>query len=972
MCVMPHNDSRLAFIALRALRFSALFCLTTGLVACASESGRERFEDAVVPVLEGHCLSPVCHGVGPSAEADGETIDWTQFHVRVTRDGIVADMDAAYAMVKSRINTIEVPEFSSLLRKPLSPHLGGEVHQGGVLFETRESPAYQALRAWIAMENEGGEGGRIDDLSPNERQFAEEVLPHLGARQCMNASCHGAFAPFTAFQPPMSLDGKSVFPYESVVHNYAAAKMHLYVGGDPILSRLIRKGLPFEQGGIAHRGGNDIFFNQGTAEDPRLDPTVDAVVRWAEAEQNTLFGGRPEFLGIVFVRGPVAPGRPFSYEAFVPGSDIYVLPSGAQMPWNLTESAHPLGPADIRDPAVSHDAKRVVFSMRTSQDGAHNLYEINIESLELHALTQDAGPLPGGGWISNVQPVYGPDGRVYFVSTRAGHLAYASQELDTEIWAVDPNTGALERMTHDPAPEAAPSFFGMGKSYGTLGFTVLRTLFGRVESAVFRTPLDHNKRWHGDPELHVHHGVTSGAEVVYAMRPMPDGRFASVFLSMQSVWKAGELSIVDRQMGPDLQDPAKAPSLSGFRHAFSTLVIPAESEAKPVSMARHPVALPDGRLLVSLAHAPDTPLDSQQQPDFGIYALSLREDRETGAPVVSARALWIDEPGIAEYDAEPWIARPLEDDPSHEPAWTPGASVGRLSYRHVETLEAIMSGLPPSGPKPLRTDLKYARLLEALPMTNMEWTQGAPTLGVHGATRILAEVPLEDGSLYLEVPANTPFRVQFLNAERMAVGAQHNRFIDVAPGQLFPGGVAPQLYPALCSGCHGSLSGEATSTPGSIPDTITAASITMATHEHQNPRRPKPPVSVGNEAFFVDFEKEIGPLFQRSCLGAGCHGKTQPAGGLNLEAAPSPSGFDTAYEALLVSGEGSGGGRRYVDEAGASARNSYLMERLLGRELDAPRAVMGVCLGNPPLSLEEQLQVVRWIELGALYRGGKR
>ncbi len=972
MCVMAHNDAWFGSIRLKTTQISALFGLAAGLAACASESGRERFEVSVVPILERHCLSPVCHGVGPSAEADGERIDWTQFHIRVTRDGIVADVEAAYAMAKSRINTVEKPEFSSLLRKPLSPHVGGEVHQGGVLFETRDSPVYQALRAWIAMESEGGEGGRIEDLSPNERQFADEVLPHLGSRQCMNASCHGPFAPFTAFQPPVSLDEQMVFPYESVVRNYAAAKMHIYLGGDPMLSRLIRKGLPFEQGGIAHRGGNDIFFNQGSDEDPRQDPVVDAIARWAEAEQGALFGGRPELKGIVFVRGPVPPGRPFSYEAFMPGSDIYILPMGAKIPWNLTQSAHPLGPADIRDPALSHDAKRVVFSMRISQNDAHNLYEIDIESLKLRALTHDAGPLPGGGWVSNVQPVYGPDGRVYFVSTRAGHVAYASQDLDTEIWATDPNTGVLERITHDPAPEAAPSFFGMGKSYGTLSFTVLRTLFGRAESAVFRMPLDHNKHWHGDPELHVHHGVTSGAEVVYAMRPMPDGRFASVFLSMQSVWKAGALSIVDRQMGPDLQDPAKLPSLSGFRHAFSTLAIPAEFEAKPVSMARHPVALPDGRLLVSLAHAPDNPLDAQQQPDFGIYALSLREDRETGAPVVSARTLWMDELGIADYDAEPWIARPLEDDPSHEWDWTPGASVGRISYRHVETLEAIMSGLPPSGPKPLRTDLSYARLIEALPVSPKEWSKAMPSLGVHGAGRILAEVPLEEGSFYLEVPANTPFRIQFLNAERMAVGAQHNRFIDVAPGQLFPGGVAPQLYPALCSGCHGSLSGEATSTPGSIPDTITGASITMATHEYQNPRRPKSPVSVGSEAFFVDFEREIGPMFKRSCLGAACHGKTQPAGALNLEAVPSPSGFDTAYEALLGLGEGSGGGRRYVDEAGASARNSFLMERLLGRELDAPRAVTGVCQGNPPLSLEEQLQVIRWIELGALYRGGKR
>lgn len=100
----------------------------------------------------------------------------------------------------------------------------------------------------------------------------------------------------------------------------------------------------------------------------------------------------------------------------------------------------------------------------------------------------------------------------------------------------------------------------------------------------------------------------------------------------------------------------------------------------------------------------------------------------------------------------------------------------------------------------------------------------------------------------------------------------------------------------------------------------------------------------------------------------GCHDKLGASGGLDLTVTPSVQ-FDSAYEALVALGSGSGHGRKYVDDLGSSARTSYLVERILGRELDAPRMVTGVCLGEPPLSADERLTITRWIDLGAIYRG---
>ncbi|MBK9265251.1 MAG: PD40 domain-containing protein [Polyangiaceae bacterium] len=955
---------------MRCIHWGLILLALSAVSACTPPSGRDRFESDVVPVLEGRCTSGVCHGVGPDAEKNGEIIEWQHFNVRIDALGRIADVDQAYAISKSRINTIEKPEFSSLLRKPLAMEAGGTFHAGGVIFRQREDPAYDAIKHWIEMEDEGGEGGRVEDLTETQQLFARNVLPRLAARQCSTLACHGPVAPFTAFDLPLIIDGEPVFSRESILHNYASARMHLFLGGDPLLSRLIRKAIPPEQGGIVHRGGNDIFFNQGKPGDLRKDDDVDAIASWAEAERAATLGEMPALHGIVFVRGPVGNSSPLDHDVFVPGSDLFILDAGSppSAARNITALAHPEGPADVRDPAVGHDGNRIVFAMRKSVQSTHELYEIRRDGSGFRKLTESAPKHPGGGRESHVQPTYGPDGRIYFVSTRAGQLAEHHARLDTEIWAVDPETRALERLTHDPAPELTPSFFGVGKSYGTLAFTVVRATPEGDRSVVFRMPLDHNKVHHGDPELHVHHGLTATRDLILGMRAMPDGRFSTALVKFDSVWQAGTIAIFDRQIGPELsQSDAHSASVGGFRHAFVPLTFPFNPSGVTFSAARHPVPMPDGRLLVTLAKPPFDPLDPSTEPDFGLFLLTLTEDRTLGGPRITAVDVVADEPGISEYDAEPLVARPLEDDPSHEPAWDPTLSTGKLAYRHVETLEAIMRNVSPVGAKTLRNDLVAVRLIESIPTTPDDLAHGPISASMHGRSRILAELPLLGGSLYLEVPAATPFRVQTLDAHGLAIGTQHRRWIDVAPGQTFPGGVSPALYPTLCATCHGSLSGLPQDAGGPIPDTITQASMTLATHDALDPRRPRAPMPVGANPIVIDFRADVLPLIQRSCV-KGCHQGPAAAGGLDLEAHATAK-FDTAYEALVAPGVGSGNGRKYVDDIGSSARSSYLVERLLGRELDAPRNVDGACKGDPPLDENERLVLTRWIDLGAVYRG---
>ncbi|MCP4447811.1 MAG: hypothetical protein GY811_21105 [Myxococcales bacterium] len=207
----------------------------------------------------------------------------------------------------------------------------------------------------------------------------------------MNQVCHGLIAPFTKFDAPITLDGVPVFSVSQIRNNYKAARRHIFTSGDPMLSRLIRKVIPVEDGGIPHRGGNDIFFRSD-------DPAILAIAEWAEMEQQKVLPGpRPEVTGVVFVRGPVASQGIFKHDSFVPGTDLFVLSPATSdgTVTNLTSSVH-TGPADIRSPAVNHDGDRVVFAMRRDVVDSFNIYEMDLAGGGLRQLTDDVGVLPGG------------------------------------------------------------------------------------------------------------------------------------------------------------------------------------------------------------------------------------------------------------------------------------------------------------------------------------------------------------------------------------------------------------------------------------------------------------------------------------------------------------------------------------------------------------------------------------------------
>ncbi|MDH5493797.1 MAG: hypothetical protein OEY14_17740, partial [Myxococcales bacterium] len=714
-------------------------------------------------------------------------------------DGLLDDLGQARQAALSRVLTTGSPLLSTLLRVPMPAPHGGR-HAGGALFTDLEDPALLDLIEWIESEPEGS-GGEDLELTDLELQFAEDVLPVLVER-CGRAGCHGphdiAFFSFSAQPEPLT---GTFAPRQIRASRKAIRKLVDLWGADPAGSRLIRKAIGPIEGGLLHRGGESTFFPEADLGRPLEAPAIEAILEWIRAERaaaGVVEGQSPT--GLIFVRGPVAERRPYRLEAEPEGSDLFLSGwppslSGAE---NLTAALHPEGPAEVRDPALSHDGARIAFAMRRAAETFASIWELQLETRAARRIS------PEGAVGHFVQPTYGPDGRI--VAVWDGHLEAGTdaEGVPPELVALDPASGALERLTFTPTPEVRPAMLAGGKTRGELIFGTRRVGSLGDEAVLFRFPLCHDASKHGEPEYHVQFGASMAPHAPLLARDLPDGRQAMIVLEdPRATDDRGFFVLLDRSLGPTLPRGMSSleASMGGYREPLAYL--------DPAPRFRDPAPLPDGRILI----AADDPAAWGQD---AIYLATLAADR-SGARLDSLEPL-LAEPGISLRSPTPIFVRPLEDD-GHVPVTDPSLDRGIFVLRDVAVLESIYQRPAPYDPRPQRADIAAIRLvaLEGISEAALGREADGGTaagLGPEPPARILAEIPLpEDRSGLLSVPARLPIKLQWIDADGMVVGSQLDRWFFAEGGEVVPGGTNTGTYGHTCSGCHGSLSGDPADTP---------------------------------------------------------------------------------------------------------------------------------------------------------------
>ncbi|MFA5814568.1 MAG: hypothetical protein WC865_02995 [Bacteroidales bacterium] len=589
----------------------------------------------------------------------------------------------------------------------------------------------------------------------------------------------------------------------------------------------------------------------------------------------------------------------------------------------------------IRDPDISFDGKRVLFSMRNDKADDYHIYEMNIDGSDLKQLTW-------GTELADVDPIYLPDGHIAFSSTRDLKYCHCNIHIQPNLFKMEEDGANIVQIGGGHLWEGHPSLMPDGRilysrwEYVDRQFGPSYGLWTMYPDGTNQSLYYGNNAW--TPSAILDGRVIPGTSLV-----------TCIFSGIHNLpW--GAMTIVDRRRGLDGSDPVLKIWPAESRKLLQNIDNVAWTPYKidlfhyPVPKYEDPYPLADpvsGRcagkyFLVSRSvgkvthHFESTSKTNASYALMGIFLIDVFGNE---------LLLHVEEPGC--YDPMPVGER-----------YKPVAIPSRVNYAKDKGyfyLENIYQGtgmeLVPKG------TIKYLRIVEAPP--KRQWSENgrgidaaqppAMNWNVTISKAIIGDVPVEeDGSAYFEIPANKFVFFQALDKDKMMVQSMRSGTM-VQPGEM-----------AGCIGCH---------------DNRLHASPNRRFSAMQRPA--SVPQAWYGPARDFNYLTEVQPVFDRHCTG--CHDYNKPAGlVLNLAGDPGLV-FNTSY----IDIHRKSALRWFPDSTGAK-----LLIKVIH---DGPPAVL------PPfawgshrsrmvdvlkkghkdvhLSKEDMERIITWIDLNAPYYG---
>jgi hypothetical protein len=145
------------------------------------------------------------------------------------------------------------------------------------------------------------------------------------------------------------------------------------------------------------------------------------------------------------------------------------------------------------------------------------------------------------------------------------------------------------------------------------------------------------------------------------------------------------------------------------------------------------------------------------------------------------------------------------------------AQVGLLDISSVYDFDGVDTAAPniaavsnPTMPAFYSRPARFIRIEKAveIPSTKVRnFDTNAFGIAGMGMREILGYAPIQpDGSVQIQVPANVPFTIEVLDANARRIGAQHNSWLQLIPGET-----------KSCNGCHGTANNTSHGRAGLTP-----------------------------------------------------------------------------------------------------------------------------------------------------------
>lgn len=526
----------------------------------------------------------------------------------------------------------------------------------------------------------------------------------------------------------------------------------------------------------------------------------------------------------------------------------------------------------VRDPVLHYDGKTILFSYRKGESKHFHLYEISVDGTGLRQITRDP--------FDDIEPAYLPDDTIVFCSTRCKRWVSCWHTQVAIMYTCDRQGKNIHQISgnieHDNTPAVLPDG---------------RILFTRWEY-VDRSQVAFHHLWVMNPDgtgEMVFFGNQKPGILMIDSEPIPGTNLvASIFSPGHGRNEHdGRLTIVNPEAGPN--DMSKAVAVQG--------IPPNVRDPYPVTREWIFAAQRQRIVLVN------TKL-KRNQAVFQLDGKTAGQGYEVHDPI---------------------LIRPRRREPVIPKRKDMEAPTGFL------VLQNILDGRDMTDIKP--GEIKKLLVIETLPKP-VNFSGGPEEisfLGTFNLERVLGTVPVEqDGSAYMELPANRSFFFVALDDKDMSVKRMQS-FLSVRPGET-----------TSCVGCHE----QRVKVPRNLNTTVLKA-------VQRAPSRITPIPDVPD---VLDFPKHVQPILDKHCVR--CHsfdnrqGDAVLCGDLGLK-------FSHSFWQLIahkqVADGHNGYGNRGPRTIGSSA--SQLMRKIDGSHHDVK------------LSRREWDTIRLWIESGAAYAG---
>jgi hypothetical protein len=640
---------------------------------------------------------------------------------------------------------------------------------------------------------------------------------------------------------------------------------------------------------------------------------------------------------VIFVRIPNKPdGKPgiyyepfmyhFGNSAHVPGSQIVKLspPTPEGELTVLTEDFY-----GVEEPEISCDGQKILFAGRKTAKDGWEVWEMNIDGTGKRQVTQ--------GMADVCSPNYLPDGRIIFSSTH--HVAMTPHQRRDEY---DRDHARLAHRCNADGSNVEQISFNISSDSE---FIVMGD--GRV---LFQSWQHHGMRYH-----------TSGASAFFTMNPdgtgfvdfwgnqrggfrwkqreMPDGRIVFIDSTFHHCYGGGQLGMITPG---DPNDPKTLKVLTPDVNIYN----PNSAGGR----YRDPYPMQDGRLMVVWSAKPAW--SAYMNPDgamvkYGIYWFDF-ENKTVGEPIYN-------DPKYQALNPIPIESRPVPKIiPDHDIEY--GKTSGTLLCLNAYVGQLDKEAFIKPG------QIKKIRIIEGFGIHDDDpffrtfppgvgyssFGSSSNSISNFEQKRVVGEAPVaEDGSFYVEVPADTVLHWQTIDDKGMAL-QDALTWAWVRPGER-----------RVCVGCHESRT--------TIPD-LSAVPLAALT----------PPAALNvppEERHTIDFRRDLTPIIEAKCVR--CHNEQQAAAGLDLS-----HGDQLVYQRTVHYGNESSSlrsaifNKAYLNLSAAAsprlgkfihpgfARKSPLIWRLHGYS-PLYDAKVNQCPPDAPLTDDELAKFTLWADLGA-------